>query len=166
MSPTSSEEFFFAGMAVRVLADAAATGGELSVCALSAPAGAATPLHRHTGEDEIVVVHSGAVVVGRHGSPPCTLGPGGSLLLPRGVPHRIAAGPAQDAGFLLLWSPGGFEAALAAAGAPDPGHAPDPDDVAALFARAGVWLVPDPERAASRASTLPGRYAAAPDPGT
>jgi quercetin dioxygenase-like cupin family protein len=166
MFPTSSEDFFFAGMAVRVLAGAAAMGGELSVCAVAAPAGAATPLHRHTGEDEIVVVHSGAVEVSRHGSPPRTLGPGESLLLPRGIPHRIAAGPAEDAGFLLLWSPGGFEAALAAAGTPDPARAPDPDDVAALFAGAGVWLLPEPERARSRASTLPGRYAAPPDPGT
>lgn len=166
MFPSSSPGFFFAGMAVRVLADAAATGGELSVCALTAPAGAATPLHRHTREEEIVVVHAGALEVRRHGAPARTLGPGESLLLPRGVPHRLAAGPAQDAAFLLLWSPGGFEAALAAAGTSEDGAAADPDDVAALFARAGVWLVPDPERTGVRGSTLPGRYAAPPDPRT
>ncbi len=166
MFPTRPAGFSFSGMAVRVLADAAVTGGELSVCALSAPAGTATPLHRHTGEDEIVVVHTGALEVRRHGAPARTLGPGESLLLPRGVPHRLAAGPTADAGFLLLWSPAGFEAALAAAGTPDGAHTPDPDDVAALFAGAGVWLVPDPERPGGGGSTLPGRYAAPAHPGT
>ncbi len=166
MFPSGPAAFSFAGMAVRVLADAAATGGELSVCALSAPPGAATPLHRHTGEDEIVVVHTGALEVRRHGAPARTLGPGESLLLPRDVPHRLAAGPAEGAGFLALWSPGGFEAALAAAGTPTGGDAPDPDDVAALFAGAGVWLLPDPERPGGPASTLPGPYAASPDPRT
>ena len=37
---------------------------------------------------------------------------------------------------------------------------------AALFAGAGVWLLPDPGGAAARGSTLPGRYAASPDPRT
>jgi quercetin dioxygenase-like cupin family protein len=166
MFPSGPAAFSFAGMAVRVLADAAATGGELSVCALSAPPGAATPLHRHTGEDEIVVVHSGALEVWRPGSPARTLVPGDAALLPRDVPHRLAAGPAEGAGFLALWSPGGFEAALAAAGTPTGGLPPDPDDVAALFAGAGVWLLPDPAWRGTGASTLPGRYAAPPDPGT
>jgi quercetin dioxygenase-like cupin family protein len=166
MLSTGPGAFWFAGMAVQVLADAAATGGELSVCALTAPAGTATPLHRHTLEDEIVVVHAGALRVRMHGAPARTLRPGESLLLPRDVPHGLAAAPGADARFLAVWSPGGFETALAAAGTPDAARTADPDDVAAHFAGAGVWLLPDPDGARPRGSTLPGRHAAAPDPGT
>ena len=166
MFPPGPAGFFFAGMAVQVLADAAATGGELSVCAIAAPPDTATPLHRHTREDEIVVVHAGTLRVRVHGAPARTLGPGDSVLLPRDVPHGLAAGPDEEARFLAVWSPGGFEAALAAAGTPDAAEAADPDDVAALFAGAGVWLLPDPGGAAARGSTLPGRYAARPDPRT
>ena len=166
MLTTGPGAFWFAGMAVQVLADAAATGGELSVCALAAPAGAATPLHRHTLEDELVVVHAGALRVRMHGAPARTLGPGESLLLPRDVPHGLAAAPGADARFLAVWSPGGFETALAAAGTPDAAGSADPDDVAAHFAGAGVWLLPDPGGVGPGGSTLPGRHAAAPDPGT
>ena len=166
MLPPDPAGFFFAGMAVQVLADAAATGGELSVCAIAAPPDTATPLHRHTLEDEIVVVHAGTLSVRVHGAQARTLGPGDSVLLPREVPHRLVTGPAEEARFLAVWSPGGFEAALAAAGSPDAAEAADPDDVAALFAGAGVWLLPDPGGPAARGSTLPGRYAARPDPRT
>lgn len=166
MDPSSPAAFSYAGMAVRVLADAAATGGELSICAVTAPAGAATPLHRHTREDELVVVHAGALRVWRQGAPDELLGAGQSVLLPREVPHRLAAGPEQGARFLLVWLPGGFERALAAAGTTDAARPADPDDVAALFAGAGVWLLPDPERHAAAGSTLPGRDAARPDPRT
>ena len=166
MLPTGPAGFFFAGMAVQVLADAAATGGELSVCALAAPAGTATPLHRHTLEDEIVVVHAGELRVRVHGEPARTLRPGESVLLPRGVPHGLAAAPGAEARFLAVWSPGGFERALAAAGTPDAAGSADPDDVAAHFAGAGVWLLPDPDRGGARGSTLPGRHAARPDPRT
>jgi quercetin dioxygenase-like cupin family protein len=166
MLPPGPAGFFYAGMAVQVLADAATTGGELSVCAIAAPPDSATPLHRHTLEDEIVVVRAGTLRVRVHGAPARTLGPGDAALLPREVPHGLAAGPAEGARFLAVWSPGGFEAALAAAGTPDAAEPADPDDVAALFAGAGVWLLPDPAGAAARASTLPGRYAARPDPRT
>jgi quercetin dioxygenase-like cupin family protein len=153
-------------MTVRVLADHAATDGRMSVCALAAPPGASTPLHRHTLEDEIVVVHEGTLEVRAHGGPPRVLRPGEAVLLERGVPHRLAVDAEREARFLLVWTPAGFEAALAAAGSADPAAPADPDDVAALFAGAGRLAGPEPQRAGPRGSTLPGRHAVVPDPRT
>jgi quercetin dioxygenase-like cupin family protein len=166
MTSHAPAAFFHAGMAVQVLADHAATDGRLSVCALTAPPGTATPLHRHTLEDETVVVLEGRLGIWRQGAGACELGPGQALRLGREVPHRLASTDDGPARFLLVWTPAGFEAALAAAGTPDAGEAADPDDVAALFARAGVWLLPHPQRAAAGGSTLPGPHVPSADPRT
>jgi quercetin dioxygenase-like cupin family protein len=125
-----------------VLVDAADSGGAVSVCAIDVPPGAATPSHRHSREDELLHVLEGAVAVWV-GPERRTLRPGDSVRLPCDVPHGFehVAPTGGCARVLLLALPAGLEATLqvAAAGL---GEEPDPDDLAALLAGAGVSILP------------------------
>lgn len=137
LEPTlAAAAVWHAGMALRVVVGAQATGGRLALCHVAAPPGSSTPVHRHEHEDEVLHVLVGAVDVWQQGAR-VVLTPGSSLLLPRGLPHRVTVGDAP-AEFLLAFLPGGVEDALVSASSADPAVALDPDDVAALLAPAGV----------------------------
>lgn len=58
-SVSSAHAVWHAGMHLRVLMDAEATGGPFALCELVAPPGAGTPIHRHEHEDEVIWVRSG-----------------------------------------------------------------------------------------------------------
>lgn len=128
-------------MRLTVLMGADVTGGHFSLCALHAPPGAATAVHRHDHEDEIVAVQRGALRVWEHGETR-ELGPGDTMLLRKGLPHQLVCpAAAEPTDFLLAIVPGGFETAMAAASTPAAQPALDLDDVAALFAGAGVSVL-------------------------
>lgn len=123
------------GLAVAVLAGGAATGGRYAVAELRGPRAADLPLHVHEREDECLLVLDGALELRGDGARE-TLAAGAAAHLPRRRPHGLRVVSAR-AVFLQLWTPAGFEETLGLLSGP----APDPDDVAALLAGAGVTLL-------------------------
>lgn len=99
---------------VRVLLDAAHTGGVLTALSSELAAGDASPLHSHAREDEIFILLSGRATVWvgdqRH-----EVGPGGVAFLPRDLPHayRILEDGTR---MLTLCTPGGLEGFFRTAG--------------------------------------------------
>lgn len=126
-------------MRLDVLVDGVASGGRYSVCELTAPRGTGMPLHLHTLEDETLIVVAGTVDAWCDGTHTRLEAPA-SMSCARGTPHRFTAASAE-ARVLVVISPAGFEATLAATSADAPGEAVDPDDLAALFTGAGVTLL-------------------------
>ena len=96
--------------------------------------GAGLPAHVHTFEDEWLMVVSGQLElrVDREFSLVTT---GEPVRLPRGVPHAVTVA-SERAVYLALWRPGAPDLVRTLA---DP--VPDPDDLAALLAGAGVTLL-------------------------
>ncbi|HEY1333207.1 MAG TPA: cupin domain-containing protein [Myxococcaceae bacterium] len=122
------------GDELRVLVGAQQSRGTVSVIA-GVMHGGGPPLHVHDDEDEVVIVVYGDLAY-QLGERRATLGAGGLLWMPRGVPHTIASGSSEPCRFVTLATPGGLEelfrvqseyfASLA------PGAAPDPIVMAAL----------------------------------
>jgi quercetin dioxygenase-like cupin family protein len=124
----------FAGTAVDVLVPAEETTGAFSLLRIANPAGCWTPPHLHRNEDETVFVLSGTLRVETE-ERAMDVGPGQAIVLPRGRPHRLGNPGAQEAHFLVLCTPGGFDAFVRAAGRPMPDNGPamDEADIARLI---------------------------------
>jgi quercetin dioxygenase-like cupin family protein len=151
------------GQLVRIVADGDASEGAYALLEVRAPFGAGLPHHVHQHEDETVHVLDGRLDVTVDGRTQL-VGPGGSVRLPRGVPHRVLAASAE-ARFLVVCVPAGLEAFVRATGdRVGPGATPSgarlalDDDLAALLAVAGLRFLPHlPEPAgAGSVAGLPG----------
>ena len=105
---------WLAGGVRNVLLDSTLTAGRLAMFRWAAPAGAASPEHLHTHEDEIVVLLSGSGVFWA-GDQRFELSEGGVAFLPSGVPHGYCI--TSDADLLALRTPGSPGLAPYAAGA-------------------------------------------------
>ncbi len=68
----------------------------------------AAPMHTHTHEDETTYVLEGTVGV-RIGEAETTVGPGGCVFKPRGIPHTFWNAGDTPARVLEIISPAGFE---------------------------------------------------------
>lgn len=90
-----------------VKAGAADTGGAFTLIESTHARGGGPPLHVHSGVDEAFYVLDGEYDF-FCGPERVQAGPGGFVLLPRGVPHRYRVGP-QGGRVLMLFSPGGAE---------------------------------------------------------
>ena len=104
------------GGLMSIRAAAGDTDGVLSVVEQRARRGYSTPPHVHSREDETLVVLTGELeytLDGRDG----TLRAGDSAFLPRHQPHRFAV-TSEQAHFLLLITPGGFEEMFQVVSAP------------------------------------------------
>jgi quercetin dioxygenase-like cupin family protein len=112
-----------------------ASAGDYAVLGIRMAPGEVEATHRHDREDQALLVLEGELTVVLDGRP-ALLAPGDFAHLPRGVPHRLEAGP-RGARLLCVCSPGGYEALAAALADPTL----TPDDLAALRAAAGVHLV-------------------------
>ena len=113
------------GHPMKVLFDAAATGGQLMVLESTPAAGSASPLHVHGREDEMFILLSGAALV-VVGDARQELHAGGVAFLPRDIPHAYRI--VEDAHVLTLATPAGLEGFFRSAG-----HdlsQPRPDDFA------------------------------------
>ncbi|MGI3901580.1 MAG: cupin domain-containing protein [Janthinobacterium lividum] len=84
------------------------TGGRLGLLEVTVPAGEGTPLHRHEREDEFFQVLAGRVAFSC-GEDHVELMEGGSIFLPRGIPHRFSNLGDDPARLLVIVTPGGFE---------------------------------------------------------
>lgn len=86
------------------------TGGALALFHLVAPRLSGPPLHVHSLEDETFYVLKGELVFEINGER-STVGAGGVIFLPRGIPHRYQNFSPEEAELLIAVTPGAsFEA--------------------------------------------------------
>lgn len=133
------EERWLGGFSVRLVVDAAATGGRYVVVEHRlGPRELAAPLHRHTCEDEVTVVLEGTVgfVLGDDTR---TAGAGEVVQKPRGQWHTFFNAGDNPARVLEIISPPGFEEYFAELVEHFPADgAPDLDGMAAANERYGL----------------------------
>jgi quercetin dioxygenase-like cupin family protein len=144
------EAIWFFGSLVTIKASGDATGGRIAVLEHLSPRGSGSPLHVHHNEDEMFYVIDGELTLWVNGQ--TTVAPAGSFAYgPRDVPHTFAV-TSDQARFLLIAQPAGFDDFVRAIGEPAqqlviPPPATEPPDMAALAAIAaqhGIELLGPP----------------------
>jgi quercetin dioxygenase-like cupin family protein len=88
-------------------ATAKETGGAFMLFEDQMTQGKSTPMHRHPDVDETLYILEGEIVV-HFGGQERRVGPGGTVVAPRGVPHAFAV-TSPEARMLCLQTPGGGE---------------------------------------------------------
>jgi quercetin dioxygenase-like cupin family protein len=137
--PGEGEAIWFLGVLATIKSSAATTGGAVAVIEHLAPRGAGSPLHVHSREDEWFYVIEGELTLWVDGE--TIVAPAGSFVFgPKGIPHTFIVS-SEEARFLLVTEPAGFEQFMRAVGEPAPRleippPATEPPDVAALTAAA------------------------------
>ncbi len=141
---------WFLDTRMTVKAGFAQTGGAFTLLEFAAPVGFGPPRHVHHVEDEGFYVLDGELVV-ECGDRRWAAGPGGFVLLPRGIPHDFRVESATPARVLQLGNGSGFERFIAEAGAPAqaPTLPPPPGEaeIARMLATApkyAIELLPPP----------------------
>jgi quercetin dioxygenase-like cupin family protein len=146
---TEGEALWFADSLVTYKATGAETGGGLTVAEVRAPRGAGSPRHRHHNEDEAWYVMEGELTFWL-GDEVRTAGAGDFVFGPRHVEHRFRV-DSDEACFLLLLTPAGFEEFTRACGWPATALTVPPADLperhASILQAAarhhGLDLIPD-----------------------
>lgn len=144
------EAFWILGALATIKASGDATAGGTMVSEWWAPRGHGSPLHVHHREDEWFYVLGGEVTFWVDGAV-TVAGPGAFVFGPRDVPHTFLV-TSDEARFLLVTQPAGFEAFLRAAGEPaaqptlPPATVapPPPEVLGALAAEHGVEILGPP----------------------
>lgn len=144
--------YWFLGTLVHVKAGAAETNGTFTLIEQLAPVGFGPPLHVHHVEEEMFYVLDGLVRF-RCGGRDVVIESGGSVFLPKAVPHAFRVEGRSPARLLQLTSPGGFDQFVAEAGMaapqeslPPPGPPPPGliERVAALGAKYHFSIIGPP----------------------
>jgi mannose-6-phosphate isomerase-like protein (cupin superfamily) len=130
------------GVLATIKASGATTAGRVAVIEHLAPHGAGTPLHVHHREDEWFYVIDGSLTFWVGGEV-VEAGAGAFVYGPRDVPHTFTVS-SEQARFLLVTEPAGFEDFMRAMGEPAgaltvPPPAPPPADMAPLVAAAAGY---------------------------
>jgi quercetin dioxygenase-like cupin family protein len=150
LGPGEGEAIWFLGILATIKSSAETTGGRVAVIEHLAPRGAGSPLHVHRREDEWFYVLEGELAFWVGGR--TIQAPAGSFVFgPRGVPHTFAV-TSEEARFLLVAEPAGFEGfmrALAEPAAtltipPTAAGPPDMERLAALAAEHGIEILGPP----------------------
>jgi quercetin dioxygenase-like cupin family protein len=129
------EALWFLGCLVTIKASRDTTGGAVAVLEHRAPRGAGSPLHVHNNEDEWFYVLDGELTFWVGGE--VVVAPAGAFVYgPRGIPHTFIVS-SDEARFVLVTQPGGFEAFARMIGEPAaaleiPPAATEPPDVEGL----------------------------------
>ena len=140
--PGEGEALWFLGILATVKSTAETTGGVVAVIEHLAPQGAGSPLHVHSREDEWFYVIEGELTFWVGGE--TSVAPAGSFVFgPKGIPHTFLVS-SEQARFLLVTEPAGFEAFMRAAGEPAerleiPPAPTEPPDIAAMSALAAEY---------------------------
>jgi quercetin dioxygenase-like cupin family protein len=140
--PGEGEALWFLGILATVKSSAATTGGAVAVIEHLAPRGTGSPLHVHSREDEWFYVIEGELTLWVDGE--TIQAPAGSFVFgPKGIPHTFIVS-SDEARFLLVTEPAGFEQFMRIVGEPAPRleippPATEPPDVAALTAAAAEF---------------------------
>lgn len=101
----------------------------------SAPHVPGPPLHVHHSNEEFFYILEGKVEFSLDGST-CLLGPGASVLVPKGKVHTFANTGGTPARWVGVFAPGRYQGLIEELGAVMPVDGPpDPAAVAAVFAR-------------------------------
>lgn len=134
----------FVNQLVRVRATASQTGGEFGLVDIETPTDAGLPPHRHTHEDEALVVLRGHLVA-VIGSDRREVKAGELVHLPRAMEHGYQAG-SEPVRHLNLVRPGGFERFFIEVGTPpdEPPRPIDPRELSVVASRYGVSLLGPP----------------------
>jgi quercetin dioxygenase-like cupin family protein len=138
-SAGATSAFWSMGNSFSVRLSSAESAGALTLLEVVAPPGTGPPLHVHRREAEIFYLLEGRMTY-RAGDESYELVPGGSIYLPKDVPHAFRVIGDAPARFLALTAPGGIESLYEELGrAPAheglPGR-PSADDIAAWLAAA------------------------------
>ncbi len=139
---------WFLDTRMSVKAGGAETNGAFTFLEWTAPEGFGPPLHRHDREDEAFYLIDGAIEVSC-GDRQWTVGPGGFVFLPRGIPHSfiVSAGPVRG---LQITTPAGFERFIGELGTPaqgpglPPPAAPDIPRLIEVSSRYGMEMLGPP----------------------
>jgi quercetin dioxygenase-like cupin family protein len=102
------EQLWFLNTLVTVRVPHDEGGDGISVLESFAPHGDSPPLHIHQTEDEIFHMLEGELRV-RAGDADVRIGPGETLLAPKGVPHTYRAESPEGARYLVTTRRGDFE---------------------------------------------------------
>jgi quercetin dioxygenase-like cupin family protein len=144
------EAFWFFGGLTTIKSAGDQTAGRVAVTENLAPRGSGSPLHVHHREDEWFYVIEGELTFWVGGE--LTDAPAGSFVYgPRDIPHTFDVASDQ-ARFLLVTEPAGFEKFMRAASEPapsltippPPSEPPDLEALTALAAEHGVEILGPP----------------------
>lgn len=136
------EAMWFLGQLVTIKSSSESTAGRVGVTETLAPRGSGSPLHVHHDEDEWFYVIEGDLTFWVGGQ--VITAPAGSFVYgPREVPHTFIVS-SEQARFLLVVEPAGFEGFVRALGQPAqelviPSPPTEPPDVAAMAALAAEY---------------------------
>ena len=142
LTADEGEALWAFGGLVLLKSTASTTGGRVMVSEQRVPRGCGSPLHVHHREDEWFYVIDGAVTFWVGGD--VIEAPAGSFVYgPRDVPHTFVVS-SDDARFLLVTEPGGFEDFMRAMGRPAesltvPPPEPPPADLSPIIAAAAEY---------------------------
>ncbi|MDQ4058798.1 MAG: quercetin 2,3-dioxygenase [Actinomycetota bacterium] len=114
--PGEGEHLWFFGGLTTIKTDGAETGGRVMVTEQLAPRGSGSPLHVHHNEAEWFYVLEGELTIWVDGET-LVAGPGSFVFGPRDVPHTFVVS-SEQARFLLVTEPAGFEGFIRALAAP------------------------------------------------
>jgi quercetin dioxygenase-like cupin family protein len=98
------QRWFYGGGVHTWKVSAEDTDGEVSIFEDVMERGKTTPLHSHPSHVEVVVVLEGEILIHANGEPR-TIGAGGIVVQPRGVPHAFAV-TSERARMLVIATPG------------------------------------------------------------
>jgi quercetin dioxygenase-like cupin family protein len=142
LAPGEGEALWFLGVLATIKSSAETTGGAVAVIEHLAPRGSGSPLHVHSREDEWFYVIEGELTLWDGGE--TNVAPAGVFVFgPKGIQHTFKV-RSEEARFLLVTEPAGFEKFMRAVGEPAerleiPPAATEPPDVAALTEAAAAF---------------------------
>jgi quercetin dioxygenase-like cupin family protein len=152
LAPGEGQALWFFGGLTTIKSTAEGTGGRVGVTENLAPRGSGSPLHVHRREDEWFYVIEGELTFWVGGD--VIVAPAGSFVYgPQDIPHTFIVSSDQ-ARFLLVAEPGGFEGFIRTLGEPaarleipPPSEPPSPEAMEAIVqvaASYGIEIIGPP----------------------
>ncbi|RAX41090.1 cupin domain-containing protein [Rhizobium tropici] len=149
MTQNTTKTFVVAGVAMKRLLSGAKTNGQFCLFENRSDGNTRTPVHVHAEDDETIYMIEGELtaIIDRKMH---TLTTGGSIFMPRGVPHQLMNNTDKTARYVLVGTPSLFDTFVEHAGyeigADEKPDASAEADVARLKAAApqfGITLLSD-----------------------